>query len=781
MKQQQGMEIRVYGIVQGVGFRPFIHQLARQHRLNGFVANNGNGVVVQIEPPLTGLDSFLDNIRAKAPPLACVTAMEQRGTIAGGRRGFVILGSRSEPPSVQAMIPPDTAICDDCLGELLDPRDRRYGYPFINCTNCGPRFTIINSLPYDRPRTSMKVFPMCASCAAEYHDPTDRRFHAQPIACWDCGPRLSWHDGGGCLLDCSEPIRTAAEALLQGKIVAGRGVGGFHLMVDSAADEAVQRLRRRKERKDKPLAVMAADVTVAEKFCHISAAEKKLLLSPEHPIVLLRKQRNNGLARAIVPGLGELGIMLPYAPFHHLLFAAGAPRILVMTSANLSEEPVCIDNQEAMSRLAGVADFFLLHDREILSRNDDSLVRISQGRPRLLRRARGYAPLPLQLKYQLPEILACGGELKNTFCLAHGKSAFLSQHIGDLVNGRSVDFYEEAIARYHDLFAVQPKVVACDLHPDSFSSRFAQRLSLPLTAVQHHHAHAAAVMAEHGLQAETMAVILDGAGFGPDSTIWGGEILLADLTSFRRLAHLQYLPLPGGDAAARQGWRTAMAACHQACGPNGLRENSLPPPLAKIPRKKRKILLEMIARQVNTPLTSSCGRLFDVIAALLDLRQESSYEGQAAMELENLARGLVPSGRIGELLAEEDLLFPVDLNWKNGLGIICRDQMIRTLLAMLDQGIGPERLALEFHLWLTRSITAMLKQLSATYGRKTVVLGGGCLQNSLLLEGLFFLLEHHGFQVFTGEQVPVNDGGLALGQAVIGGLRYVSGRTHAGH
>ncbi|MFZ5764854.1 MAG: carbamoyltransferase HypF [Thermodesulfobacteriota bacterium] len=767
---KQGVELTVTGVVQGVGFRPFVHRLAEKMGLTGSVANSGQGVVIRLAlPRLSPLSAFVDSLRRELPPLARIESISaKRIDWKGGEEGFSILVS-ADHDRISAMIPPDAAVCQDCLRELLDTGDRRFRYPFINCTNCGPRFSIVESVPYDRPKTSMKVFALCPACTAEYHDPADRRFHAQPNACHDCGPRLSWHDGAGLLITGKEPLAEAAHALGQGKIVAVRGLGGLHLAVDAANEEAVLALRERKKRKTKPLAVMARDLATIRALCDLSAEEEAALVSWRRPIVLLRRTKRQELAPSLAPGINRLGVMLPYTPFHHLLFREqDCPAVLVMTSGNRAGEPICIASEEAMERLAGIADFFLLHNRDIVNRVDDPVVRVLAGKTVVLRRSRGYVPEAVRLPRDIDAVLACGAELKNTFCLAQGGRAVLSQHVGDLVGPETLNFFQESIANMKNLLDILPKAAVCDLHPDYLSSRHAEGLDLPLYRVQHHHAHAAAVMAEHNLDEEVIAVIMDGSGYGPDNTVWGGEILLTDLSSYRRLGRLEQLLMPGGDAAARQPWRMGLAALWQAWGPDGFVRALAETPLARLDDGKREIVRQMMTAKVNSPATSSCGRLFDAVASLLAVRQVADYEGQAAMELESLADEASSGGE--ESLTADEPRFPVILEEKPELMVIRSSAMIRALVAALGRGVDRGHLARLFHHWLIEAVSGAVVRLAEREGRRRVVLGGGCMQNGLLLAGLLARLEKAGFTVYCGEKVPVNDGGIALGQAMIGGL-----------
>ncbi len=759
-----------------------MYNLACRFEIVGTVTNTSEGVLIRAAARNDRLGAFLQALEKEAPPLARITSIDTGPLTAFIKSDcFTILASVAGSTAKTA-IPPDIALCNDCLAELFDPADRRYGYPFINCTNCGPRFTIVETIPYDRPKTSMKVFSLCPACEAEYRNPRDRRFHAQPNACPVCGPQLSWHDRSGAELGCDDPVQQAALALGDGKVLAIRGLGGFHLAVDARSFAAVDLLRRRKGRPAKPLAVMLPDIATVRRFFSVSSQEEQLLLSAEHPIVLLISPRGHQLSTNLAPGIDAIGIMLAYTPLHHLLFRApGCPEALVMTSGNVSGAPICTGNADALQRLATVADFFLLHNREIVTRIDDSVARIIADRPRLLRRARGYVPSPLMIPWQLPAIIGCGGGLKSTFCLGRDHSAFLSQHIGDLFNMESYDFYTESIEHLQRLLQISPEAVACDLHPDYLSSRHAAGLSLPLYRIQHHHAHAVAVMAEHHLCHPVLAVVLDGTGYGPDGTIWGGEILRTDLTRYTRLGHLANLQLPGGDAAAAEPWRMAMSAIYHACGSDGLKEKNLPESLKAIPAERREVITAMLVNSFNTPLTSSCGRLFDAIAALLGLRQTLSYEGQAAMELESLARKAGGPSWKAELMNRRCGIFSLPYVGQNGKWEISFAEFVKMIISAIARGQKTQELALQFHLSLVRSMAEVVRHLAEQTGIHDVVLSGGCMQNSLLLEGLFFMLKQHRLQVYTGEHVPINDGAISLGQTIIGGLQHVSRNSHEGN
>jgi hydrogenase maturation protein HypF len=755
------LRITINGVVQGVGFRPFVYRLAHRLGLAGSVANNGDGVHIHVTGPSAALDEFILALKNEAPPIARITRLDVRpARQPTSSPDFHIL------PSIQGVRPntqiaPDIAVCVDCLAEIFDPTNRRFGYPFTNCTNCGPRFSIVERIPYDRPNTSMRVFPLCAACDQEYHDPMDRRFHAQPNACPACGPRLSWHDGLGQPI-AGDSLSLAAQALAAGRVVAIKGLGGFHLAVDAGSATAVATLRERKHRAGKPLAIMVRDLTTAARFCRISPTEADLLNAPEHPIVLLERRDATPLAGDVAPGLGVLGVMLPYTPLHHLLLnQAQAPEALVMTSGNRSDEPICTGNLEALTRLRGLADFFLLHDREIVTRVDDSVARIMAGKIRLLRRARGYSPVPIVLRQPTADILACGAEMKNSFCIVRNQEAYLSQHIGELTGPESYDFYRESIDHLQTVLEVAPTQVACDLHPDYLSTRYARSRHIPCRGVQHHHAHTGAVLAEHGLAGPVLSVILDGAGYGTDGTVFGGEIYRADRIGFQRLGRLSHLLLPGGDRAAREPWRMAMALLYQALGPAALIEANQPPGLLTIYPAKKQVLGQMMAKGLNCPQTSSCGRLFDAVSALLGLCLESQYEGQAAMLLEYQASLAPPH--------HGHPAYPPTLREEPEGWIIDSTPLAPLLLRDLAAGVAIPVIARGFHLWLAQSLRMLLETLRQRTGLSELVLSGGCMQNKLLFETLTETLARCGFTVFAGELVPSNDGGISLGQAYTGG------------
>ncbi|HTX75585.1 MAG TPA: carbamoyltransferase HypF, partial [Terracidiphilus sp.] len=652
-------------------------------------------------------------------------------------------------------IPADAATCADCLRELLDAADRRYRYPFLNCTNCGPRFTITRRIPYDRPQTSMAVFPMCPACQAEYDDPLNRRFHAQPNACWICGPRVWLAAADGVEFPSPDPIAACIERMLDDQIMAIKGIGGFHLAVDATSEAAVQRLRERKRRYGKPLAVMVRDLDAARALCDLTAAEIDLLQTPARPIVLARARAGNGIAPSIAPGIPWLGIYLPYAPLQHLLFADPRVRALVMTSANLSEEPIAIHNDEARARLGQIADAFLMHNRDILQRCDDSVAAIVDGAPQLIRRARGYVPLGISLPFEAPPLLAVGGHLKNVFTLARGRFAYQSQHLGDLENLAGLDFFTESLAHLQRTFEIEPETVVHDLHPGYLSTSWAKQWAaehhLPTIAVQHHHAHIAACMAEHDLEGPVIGLSLDGTGYGVDGRIWGGEVLIAHLDRFERFAHLDYVPMPGSNAAVREPWRMAFAHLLAAgFSHDESRE------LTGAPEQESRLLARMIERNLNAPQTSSLGRLFDAAAALILKRRVVDYEAQAAIELEGIA------------IDEPDHLSRIDYvpQLSNG-GILKLDDIWKALVDDLRRNVHPPRIAAQFHSGVAEGFIQAASRAREGTGVATLVMSGGCMHNRRLTQVLRQGLEKDGFQVFLHRRVSPGDGGLSYGQAVV--------------
>ncbi|MBI5445860.1 MAG: carbamoyltransferase HypF [Deltaproteobacteria bacterium] len=765
----------VEGIVQGVGFRPFVYRLAAARGLSGWVRNGASGVLLEVEGAEGEIRAFLQELRERAPPLAAVGAISAEELPAEGREGFAILESGGGGDDVQ--IAPDGDVCPDCLRELFDPADRRYRYPFINCTNCGPRYTVVTGVPYDRPFTTMARFPLCPECRAEYEDPADRRVHAQPVACPACGPRLRLLDGAGAELG-GDPLDAAVALLKEGRILALKGLGGYHLAVDACNGGAVRELRRRKERDEKPFALMSPGLDEVLEYAVPGAAERLLLQAPERPIVLLPKRAGNPLSPLVAPANGYFGVMLPYTPLHHLLLR-GNFLALVMTSGNLSDEPIAYRDGEARERLARIAGAFLVHDREIHVRTDDSVLRVFDGRPVFLRRSRGYVPRPVALPAPQKRVLAVGGELKAAVCLTRADRAFPSQHVGDLKNEAVLRSLEETVEHLERILAIEPEVVAHDLHPDYLSTVYAQEIpDLPRVAVQHHHAHLASCMAENGLEGEVIGVIFDGTGLGTDGTIWGGEFLVGGYGGFERRGRFRPVPLPGGDAAVREPFRMALSYLNDVYG-RGLFELPLPF-LDAIPKGERAIFLTMLERRLNSPLTSSCGRLFDAVAALLGLRSRVSYEGQAAIELEALAercetaeaypfRVDAGSSVLGPRSSENRQ--PITDNPKPSSPCLEVDfrPMLAGLVRDLAGGTPAAELARRFHDTLAGAVGEACQILREGTGLGRVALSGGVFQNRLLTEGVLRLLAARGFQVFTQRLVPPNDGGLALGQAVIAG------------
>ena len=790
--------VHVRGTVQGVGFRPFIYRLARDLGLAGWVRNDSSGVVIEVEGPREDVECFVERLPREAPPVADIAEVRHEAIPLGGGTGFAIVKSQRLPDAL-AEIPPDLGLCDDCRRELLDPADRRHLYPFINCTNCGPRFTIAESLPYDRPFTSMKVFRMCPACQAEYEDPADRRFHAQPNACWDCGPRLTLLDPSGRPVATEDLIGAVAAALREGKVAAVKGLGGFHLAADATNEAAVQTLRDRKWREKKPFAVMVPDLAAARRLCELSDAEARLMSDYRKPIVLARKRPGHPLADAVAPASQFFGVLLPYTPLHVLLMRHGFAA-LVMTSANRTDEPIAIDNAEALDRLGSVADLFLVHDRAIIRRSDDSVARVFRGEPILQRRARGYVPraIPMQLqiadcrlqigqpetrnsKLETP-VLALGADLKNTICIIRKGRAYLSQHIGDLDHADALAFYEETIEHFESILETRPMLIAHDLHPGYHSTAHARRLSslhasrithhdlsshaargtrhaaedglkpalrtgpIKLAAVQHHHAHIASCMAEHGLGGPVLGVALDGTGYGTDGKVWGGEFLVATLADFERLAHLAYVPMPGGEAAIKEPWRMAVAYLGE-----GVPELEA----AGVPREQLAAVEQLIERRIACPETSSMGRLFDAVSALLGICTRVSYEGQAAIELE---AATVPN---------DPVFYPFQLDVTAVPWTVDPREIVRAVLGDLRAGTPKGVIATRLHNTVVEIVRAVCMVARRERGLKTVALSGGCFQNMFLLERITRVLEEKGFDVRSHRLAPTNDGCIALGQAVV--------------
>ncbi|MGA7732295.1 MAG: carbamoyltransferase HypF [Chloroflexia bacterium] len=799
--------IVVRGIVQGVGFRPFVYGHALRLGLAGSVLNDSAGVTIEVEGERDALEAFKRALSEDAPPMSRIDSITIERASPVGETAFVIAHSRAGVER-NALISPDTATCDDCIAELFDPSDRRYLYPFINCTNCGPRFTIVHDVPYDRANTTMRAFPMCPDCQAEYDNPLNRRFHAQPNACPQCGPNV---DFGFWILDFGledgpqskirvpsgrpkSKIEWAGEKLAGGAILAIKGLGGYHLACDALNVEAVGRLRRRKHREARPFALMVPDLQTARLLCEVSEAEAALLQSRKRPIVLLKQRPDCPIAPGIAPGYDTLGIMLPYTPLHHILLQAFSHQqrstqpsvlspqssVLVMTSGNLSDEPIAYKDDDAGERLSSIAEGVLTHNREIHMRCDDSVVRIAAGGEQILRRSRGYAPEPVPLPFDSPmPLLACGGHLKNTFCLVKGKQAFVSHHIGDLENLETLTSFREGIEHYKRLFDVHPQAVAYDLHPEYLATKHALDLDIPnKIGVQHHHAHVASVIAEHHLQGQVIGVAADGTGYGLDGAVWGCEIMVADLWEFRRMSHLEYVPLPGGDQAVRQPWR--MAAVYLARAYGGIRDQGpgiskgkdlIPDPRSLIPeldipfttgldRARWRALSQMIERGINSPPTSSLGRLFDAVAALLGVRGEAMYEGQAAIELEMIAE-------------PESHPYPFDITGDEPARLNV-SPMIRAIVKDIQDGIPVSRIAGRFHRTVADMLAAACLRARDETGLTRAALSGGVFQNRLLLEQLVARLRELDFDVYLNRRVPPNDGGLSFGQAAVAAARLAA-------
>ncbi|MCX6030124.1 MAG: carbamoyltransferase HypF [Chloroflexi bacterium] len=797
------LRVEIHGAVQGVGFRPFVYRLATELGLTGWVINDTQGVFVEVEGQERVLAQFLERLPAEKPPLAIIQTLDSAWLPPTGFERFEIRHSDATGAKT-VLVLPDVAICPACLAEILDPANRRYRYPFTNCTNCGPRFSIIEALPYDRPNTTMRRFTLCPACRAEYERPADRRFHAQPNACPVCGPELEIRDWRlevqSAIYNPQSAICNAASALRAGLIVAVKGLGGFHLMVDATNAAAVARLRERKHRGDKPFAIMARDLEQVRQWCEISPEAEALLTSPPAPIVLLRRQTaicnlpsaisnlQSAICNQVAPGNPYLGVMLPYTPLHHLLLAeVGFP--VVATSGNLTDEPICTDNEEAFERLGGIADVFLVHDRPIARHVDDSVAWIAAGAPRLLRRARGYAPLPVLLPQRVPTILAVGAHLKNTVALSVGRQAFISQHIGDLETPEAMAAFERVIADFLRLYEATPVAIAHDLHPDYLSTRWARQTNderrttndgasaivlrpSSLVAVQHHHAHLAACLAENGVEGPALGVTWDGTGYGTDGTIWGGEFLLGDAAGFDRVAHLRPFRLPGGAAAVHEPRRVALALLWEIYGEATLERDDLAPIRAFTPAERR-TLAQMLGHGVNAPITTSAGRLFDGVAALIGLQQRVDFEGQAAMSLEFVtdeteqgAYSVILSARTDEKQKTQNESTASFVPGPSSF-VLDWQPLLDALLADLRRGVPQGIMAARFHNALVAAIVAVAQAV----GQPRVALTGGCFQNRLLVERTAKRLAQTGFEVLLHRQVPPNDGGISLGQIAVAAAR----------
>ena len=750
------VHVAIRGAVQGVGFRPFVFRLAQELGLHGWVNNSAAGVFVEAEGADPVVRTFVRRLESDKPEIALIQSLEQTFLDPAGYAGFEIRASRGGEKC--ALVMPDLATCPACVADIFDPGNRRYRYPFTNCTNCGPRFSIIAALPYDRASTTMHRFAMCEECEYEYRNPADRRFHAQPNACPACGPRLALWNRDGVEIACvHEAVVAAADAIRNGEIAAVKGLGGFHLMVDARNESAVQVLRGRKRREEKPFAIMAPSFEQAQAYCSASEVERRLLRSPECPIVLLQRRPGaGGIAASVAPGNPTLGVMLPGTPLHHLLLRElGFP--VVATSGNLSEEPICTDEHEAIARLRGIADLFLVHDRPILRHVDDSVVREVCGRELVLRRARGFAPLPIQVEAELAPVLAVGGHQKNTIAAAVGSQVFISQHIGDLENEESHQAFQSVIGAFQGLYDFTPKTIACDLHPDYLSTKYAERSGLPLVKVQHHHAHILSCMAENQLRPPVLGIAWDGSGMGPDGTVWGGEILHVTSAGFRRIAHLRPFLLPGSAKAVRDPRRVALAILYEIFGDDAFALHV--PALRAFSHAELGPLQTMLRQRLNTPTTTSAGRLFDAFASLLNLRQVASFEGQAAMELEFALTG-----------AKEDDSYPYIVRPQGNTLWLDWEPAVRAVLA--DPAVEAATASARFH----NTLVAMAVDAAARIGEKSVVLSGGCFQNRYLTERMVSRLLVAGYRPYWHQRVPPNDGGIALGQIVAAHLEGESGK-----
>jgi len=754
--------LRITGTVQGVGFRPFVHKLARQNKLNGWVRNTGSGVDVFLEGSHFSIERFRRKMLSGTPPHSAINSLEVIPEKSAGLKSFSIKESIPSPRSFP-FLPPDISTCDECLRELFNPADRRALYPFINCTNCGPRFTICRDVPYDRPRTTMSAFKMCGDCQREYSDIKSRRYHAQPNACPVCGPEVVLYDRKFCrVAGKHEAFRLAADYLDSGKIVAVKGLGGFHLACDATDESAVSRLKKRKGREDKPMAVMVLSHRDLAGICRIRSMEWEQMQSPARPIVLMEKKTGNPVAEQTAPGHNTFGVMLPYTPLHYLLLNSVSTPALVMTSGNYSDEPLVREDAEALRHLGGIADYFLSHNRKIHARCDDSVIRVINSMPVFLRRSRGFVPEPVKIRGNL-QVLACGAELKNTFCLTKNGSAFMSQHIGDLKNAETLAYFRESVKDFCRFFRIRPEVVACDLHPQYLSTKFGKNFPVKKKVeVQHHHAHIASCLADNGLDERVIGFAFDGAGYGSDGTIWGGEILMADLASFERKANFMALPMPGGDAAVLEPWRMALSYLVKSGLENP--EKYLP----GIGRQQIETGIKMIQTGFNSPLTSSCGRLFDAVAVLTGVCRQATYDGQPAMELEMSAE------RAKDRTAVTGYGF--EITRSAGRCVIDWRHVIREIAGDIGK-TEPETIAFRFHAGLAEMLVKISLLLREETGINRVAFSGGVWQNKLMTEMTADKLLRRGFRCFFHRQVPPNDGGIALGQAAVANAVY-SRKTH---
>ncbi len=777
-------KIKVKGIVQGVGFRPFVYRLAKRYSLSGKVFNNPQGVHIEIEGDLSSVKAFLQAIKTESPPLSKITDVSIEEMALQQSKIFEIVESKDKQEK-KTLISPDIAVCEDCLSELFDPIDRRYRYPFINCTNCGPRLTIIRKIPYDRENTSMAVFKMCPDCQKEYDDPANRRFHAQPNACFECGPEVWLADSKGRVIETDDPIKRAAALLKEGKIIAIKGIGGFHLAVDAENAQAVRRLRKRKLREEKPLAIMSESLERIKEYAACTREEQELLSSPQCPIVLLKKKEKCGISEAVAPRNTHLGVMLPYTPVHHLLFKSGKDFLaLVMTSGNLTEEPIAIENKEAFTRLANIADYFIIHNRDILLRSDDSVTVQVSEKTQFVRRSRGFVPVPVFLKEEYPPILACGAELKNTVCILKDNNAFLSQHVGDLENMDAFNFFIEASEHLKNILEVSPAVIAYDLHPEYLNTKFAkEQKDMTLVGVQHYHAHIASCLAENGEEGPVIGLSMDGLGYGTDETIWGGEFLYADFYGFERIATFKNIPMPGGTAAIKEPWRMAVSYLYDAYEEEllGLKI----PFIENLGRSSLATLIRMMQLRLNSPMTSSLGRIFDAVSAILQIRSDVHYEGQAAFELEMAIDPSMPdaspypyfiletdkSSKLDHMIQlskdnqNPESLIPYGIDFPNY--IIDMKEMFKGIVDDIKVNRSAGEISARFHNTILAIMLNLCSMMRMELELERVALSGGVFQNRYLFEKLVSELKQKEFDVLTHSRVPTNDGGLSLGQAVI--------------
>ena len=761
-------KIDVRGIVQGVGFRPFIYNLAHRLKLTGHIFNNKLGVTIEIQGNTVCCDKFTRCLSSELPPLARVSDINSSTiTFIKDEKSFRILHSKDDSDDI-ALISPDNDVCPDCLKEIFDPEDRRFRYPFINCTNCGPRYTLIRKTPYDRPFTSMSEFKMCPDCQSEYDDHENRRFHAQPNACPECGPSIKLLDTCGKEIKSNDPIDDTINFVKKGRIIAIKGIGGYHLVCDATDEQSVSELRKRKLRKEKPFAIMSKDVEAIKTYACVNDMEEKLLQSREKPIVLLKKKINSLLAEPIAPGFTEYGAFLPCTPIQHLLFSGNVPVALVMTSGNISEEPIVFDEKEVFERLGGIADFYLINDRPIVWRCDDSIVRVVQSKniplnkgghgvvdqaqykTMISRRSRGWVPAPIFIEEKVPPMIACGGDLKNVFCLAKGRTVFPGPHIGDLENSEALRSFKESIDHFKKIFEIEPELITVDRHPNYFSSRYGRSLGLPVTEVQHHHSHIVSVMAENKLNDKVIGLALDGTGYGDDGTIWGGEILICDRKSYKRWGHFPQLKLPGGDKAAKEPWRTAVAVLYDIYGDNLF---DMHPQFVKTTGEKNiRNIIQMIKADVNCPVSTGAGRWFDAVSSILLIQHYNDFEGQSPILLEAKA----------DLSVEKKFDFAIDDN-----GTFDFREIIKELVEMAGTEADKAKGSAMFHNTIARALLSACMRIKEETGLSRVCLGGGTFQNVLLLTRLSSMLLEKGFKVYLPNQLPINDGGLALGQLVI--------------